>query len=199
MYDDGITFLDEPTTHRHHRCVHVDRRESNGLGVAGFVVSLFGLLTLGLLAPVSLLLSGLALFKRPRGFAVAGTILSLIPLSFYALTYAYFQRAAVAEQSVARLDSTLAKLAQASSVIERFAVVEGRLPNGIEGNKLILDIHDGWDQSLQYQRDASNRFSIRSAGADGVFDNGDDRVHAVNTGASETTELIEITDEIPLE
>jgi len=61
-----------PVTH-----VHVDH-PSNGLGVAGFVLAILGLLTCGLLAPLGLLLSFFGLFKRPRGLALAGFLVSII-------------------------------------------------------------------------------------------------------------------------
>lgn len=48
---------------------------SNGLGVAGFVLSLIGLLSCGLLSPVGLILSLAGLSKEPSGLAVAGTII----------------------------------------------------------------------------------------------------------------------------
>src|SRR4051794_20572043 len=52
---------------------------TNGLGIAGFVVSLVGLiLTGGILCPIGLLLSLFALFRRPRGFAIAGFIIGII-------------------------------------------------------------------------------------------------------------------------
>ncbi len=56
-------------------------RRSNGLGLAGFIVSLVGLLTLGCLSPVGLVLSLVAVFRRPRGFAVAGLVLGCIGLT----------------------------------------------------------------------------------------------------------------------
>lgn len=53
--------------------------ETNALGIAGFVVSLVGLLlTGGCLSPVGLVLSIVAVFKAPRGFAIAGIILGVI-------------------------------------------------------------------------------------------------------------------------
>ncbi len=54
------------------------RPRSNGLGVAGFVTSLVGLLTCGVLSPFGLMLSVPALVRGPRGFAMAGTVLGLI-------------------------------------------------------------------------------------------------------------------------
>lgn len=58
--------------------VVVQAPETNGLGTAGFIVSLISFFLCGLSSPVGLLLSGLALFKRPRGLAIAGTILGLL-------------------------------------------------------------------------------------------------------------------------
>lgn len=59
--------------------VYVEAQPTNGLGTAGFIVSLAGLLcTAGVLSPIGLLLSFVALFKRPRGMAIAGFVLGLI-------------------------------------------------------------------------------------------------------------------------
>jgi len=49
--------------------------QSNGLGIAGFIVSLVGWLTCGLLCPVGLILSVIGLFKQPRGMAIAGSVI----------------------------------------------------------------------------------------------------------------------------
>ena len=54
-------------------------RETNGLGIAGFVISLVGVAgTGGLLCPVGLIVSLIALGKQPRGFAVAGIVLGAL-------------------------------------------------------------------------------------------------------------------------
>ncbi len=54
-------------------------RQSNGLGIASFVVSLVALVTCLLpLSPIGVILSCIAMFKRPRGFAIAGLILGLL-------------------------------------------------------------------------------------------------------------------------
>src|SRR5688572_31071314 len=50
---------------------------SNGLGVAGLIVSIVGWLTCGLLCPIGVLLSLFGLFKRPRGLAIAGLVVGL--------------------------------------------------------------------------------------------------------------------------
>ena len=62
------------------------RYKSNGLGTAGFITSLLGLLLswvpiLGwILWLVGVLLSLIGVFKSPRGLAITGLILSLITL-----------------------------------------------------------------------------------------------------------------------
>lgn len=52
----------------------------NSMGVAGFVLALVGLLSCGTLSIFGLLFSTIGLFKEPRGLAVAGFILSLLPV-----------------------------------------------------------------------------------------------------------------------
>ena len=61
-----------PTQHT----VVINREPSNGLGTAGFVTSLVAIITCGLLSPIALILSLVGLFKRPKGMAIAGTIIS---------------------------------------------------------------------------------------------------------------------------
>ena len=52
---------------------------SNGMGIAGFVVSLCGLiLCAGFLSPIGLVLSLIGLRKAPRGFAVGGTVIGTL-------------------------------------------------------------------------------------------------------------------------
>jgi general secretion pathway protein G len=53
-------------------------RQANGLGVAAFICSLVGLFTGGILSPIGLILSLVALGRQPRGMAVAGLILGLL-------------------------------------------------------------------------------------------------------------------------
>lgn len=55
--------------------VYVNQPPSNGLGVAGFVISLIGFLSCGVISPLGLILSVAGLSKEPRGLAIAGTIL----------------------------------------------------------------------------------------------------------------------------
>ena len=61
-------------------------QKTNGLGVAGFLLALINLFLLwipgigAILCFLSLLFSFLGLFKAPRGFAIAGFVLSIVAL-----------------------------------------------------------------------------------------------------------------------
>lgn len=60
----------------------------NTLGLVAFIFSVLALLTMGLLSPVGLPLSIMALKKQPRALAIAGVFLSalaIIPLVFITL------------------------------------------------------------------------------------------------------------------
>ncbi len=77
-----------------------ERPSTNGMGIAGFVMALltlflgwipvFGWVLWGL----SLLFSFIGIFKRPRGLAIAGLILSIVGLVFIVFLYALIVAAA---------------------------------------------------------------------------------------------------------
>ncbi len=52
--------------------------EANGLGIAGFVISLVGLCSGGILSPIGLIISIVAATRQPRALAVAGIVLGAI-------------------------------------------------------------------------------------------------------------------------
>lgn len=62
-----------------------ERAESNPLGLAGFIVSLVGLCSGGALSPIGLILSAVAVFRRPRGFAIAGLVLGALGVAWVVL------------------------------------------------------------------------------------------------------------------
>ena len=57
---------------------HAAPQPANTLGLAGFITSVVGILFGGLLCPVGLILSLVALGRPPRGFAVAGAVIGLL-------------------------------------------------------------------------------------------------------------------------
>jgi hypothetical protein len=150
----------------------------DGLGIAGFVVSVVGIVaTCGLLCPVGLVLSLVALIKPPRGFAIAGTVLGALG-SFWLALWGLAMVAAVLGISSAATTlrdwaETGTALNRARQSIEQYGGEHGELPDGIEGNKLIVDIRDGWNNDIRYEPD-DHGYTIRSGGPDGEFDTGDD-------------------------
>jgi hypothetical protein len=68
---------------------------------------------------------------------------------------------------------TVFSMTEAQSTIEMEKAEKGRLPDAAHGNELIAQIHDGWKHALRYEPHEDS-FTIRSAGADGVFDTADD-------------------------
>ena len=71
----------------------IQQRSSNGVGIAGFVLSLIALFlgwvpVLGwLLWALGLLFSICGIFSAPRGFAIAGLVISLLGLTLLLLVF----------------------------------------------------------------------------------------------------------------
>lgn len=167
--------------------------ETNGLGIAGFVVSLIGILTCGVPSIVGLGFSLLALRKKPKGFAIAGVILGVIGLlelvfmvfSVYNVLQTLSDLPASANQTYNR------SIAQehANDVAEEWKLTQ-QLPSQEEGQKLIEDETDMFGNELRYETDGSS-FSIRAAGEDQLFDTEDDIVVGPFSEAQEAIDLWE--------
>jgi len=153
-------------------------RRINGLGIAGFVISLLGVLTFGLLSPVGLFFSLLGMLRSPRGFAATGTLLGLLGTGFwalliYAVLHADHSRREHAEVTRGR-QATVRQIDEVNKQINEFVMEnEGNLPDEIDGNRLAVQRQDAWGQELQYQPNKSG-FVILSAGPDGKFQTRDD-------------------------
>jgi hypothetical protein len=160
------------------RCARSARQPVNGLGIAGFVVSLVSFLTCGLISPIALILSLFALWKRPRGFAVAGTLLGMVGTGILSLAIMLPLAAAREARQRHEHDRATARtndhIARANALIEQRRAQDGSLPGDSIGQQLILGVLDGFGAELHYRRLSDDRFEIRSAGADGIFHNADD-------------------------
>jgi hypothetical protein len=150
---------------------------NNGLGIAGFILAIVGLFTCGMLNVISLPISLIALAWKPRGFAIAGTVVSAGGLAFLALLGWGFVAAMIGLQSVAdefgKTMQTHAAIAEARVAIERYRSEHNLLPDGIEGNKLVIEHEDAWGTALRYEV-TGDTYLIRSAGSDQQFNTGDD-------------------------
>lgn len=166
------------------------REETNGLGIAGFVCSLIGLVfTGGLLCPVGLILSLVALGRRPRGFAIAGVIVGLLGTCgigiFVIMAIAVGAAAVVAtvaglagvmlffEQEKVEITTDMAWIAIAA---ESYEEENGVLPADLD----LLDLEpsiltDPWGSPYRYLLvELDPGFDLISAGRDGQFETEDD-------------------------
>lgn len=148
----------------------------NGLGIAGFVVSITGLLlTFGLICPLGILLSFFALFKKPRGLAVAGLLIGVLGTALPLLAgYTILRSHEVHEKQLRAQEQTEMVLEKSFADVEQFRHEHQRVPAGIEGNKMVIKYKDGWDRELRYDLHP-RKYVVRSAGPDGDFETPDDR------------------------
>lgn len=162
-------------------------RQTNGMGIAGFVISLVGLVaTGGLLSPIGLVLSLIALGRQPRGFAIAGVILGLVGscggllmlLVFGAAILAALGLVAVAaiafsEPQKLEVTTDMVSIAMA---IDKYRQENRYLPAGLE--LLPLDenrLTDPWGERYRYeQKDERSEFDLVTAGEDKTFGTKDD-------------------------
>lgn len=80
--------LNHPNQQRQQEIIFRDRTPSNGVGIAGFVISIVGFF-IGWIPVwgwviwiVGLVLSSVGMYRRPRGLAIAGLVISLVSVLF---------------------------------------------------------------------------------------------------------------------
>ncbi|CAE7446260.1 unnamed protein product [Symbiodinium necroappetens] len=157
-------------------------RQSNPLGVVGFVLSL-----LCITSPIGLLLSMIALLKAPRGFAIAGTIIGLLFTSvigivaFFAVVYGSF----VVDSTKLTLDLERLRIEAREYVDQNQAVPASLDELGWD------DTTDPWGHEYVFSMDSeTNVWELRSVGPDGVADTGDDFAFDSTMEQSDVMELI---------
>ena len=161
------------TTH-----VTVTHPPANNLGLAGFITSILGLVSCGVLSPVGLLLSLIGLTKQPRGFAVAGTVIGLIGTVFLALmgvgivlgilgigagVKALKEYASTHEQAMKLYVDLEQQRAQSA----------GKTLDATTATALAAKYTDGWGTPLRADV-AAGVVTVISAGRDKSFDTNDD-------------------------
>ena len=161
-------------------------RPTNGLGIAGFVCSLVGLLlTGGLLSPVGLVLSLVALGRRPRGFAVAGVILGalgscglligIIAIVAMGLTAVALLVGILAFTETEKFELT-ADMANIALAVEQYKEENRYVPADLTLVHIKDSVKsDPWATPYRYDRlEDGKSFDIVSAGQDKTFDTLDD-------------------------
>lgn len=160
--------------------------ETNPLGLAGFICSLIGLVSVGILSPVGLILSLVALGRQPKGFAIAGVILGLLGtcggllLVVFALTFGVAVLLAAvgifmfSQSERIELTADMAKIAAKAQHYKEQN--RGIAPAGLE--ILNLDqpaLTDPWNNRYTYVLTTENPgYNIISNGEDGKSGTADD-------------------------
>lgn len=164
------------------------RAESNGLGLAGFICSLVGLCSGGVLSPIGLILSLVALKDRPRGFAIAGVVLGALGSCGILLTVILFFVAPIALLGAIgaagaagifpQLDARW-EMAQINSEVIAYRDRTGALPLKLDDlhiNKTDLE-SDPWGHPYVYTLGPNGMtYEIMSLGPDGQQGTPDDIV-----------------------
>jgi hypothetical protein len=164
---------------------------TNGLGIAGFIVSLAAIVfSAGLLSPIGLVLSFFGLFKRPRGLALAGFIIGLIG-SAWLIAVLLIGVAAVAAVGVGAVVAAphIEVAAEQQRLVSRLEAYMAD-PQGNRSPPFALSqlglgdgaITDPWDKPYRYLISADGTtITIHSDGPDGIYDTDDDVRTEMNT------------------
>lgn len=160
----------------------------NGLGIAGFICSLLGLIACGLLSPVGLILSLFGLRREPRGLAITGVVLGALGVCGWVIGIVVFgSMIAVALAAVglggvamalggAKIESGL-EMANIAREIELYEQRTGQLPASLdllpmsEPEALI----DPWGRRYEFTLGEDGvTYTLFSAGPDGMPGTADD-------------------------
>jgi len=174
-------------------------KPTNGLGIAGFILSLVGLCgTGGFLIALGLIMSLIALKDEPRGFAIAGVvigalgscgiILTLLIAPFVILTVLLGLGATGAALGLAaivggaELESQI-EMAILDAAIQEHVEDRGSLPASLDDLRSFMGsdapaglFTDHWANPYEYELTEGDGpgYRLYSAGADGIAGNADD-------------------------
>jgi hypothetical protein len=150
---------------------------ANVPGLVGFIFSIVGLVTCGLLSPIAAVLSGVGMRREPRGLAIAGLVIGIVgTLELAAIATIMGVGYFAAKRASVILTSTFTTLSNSEMASRSVlaSTVGGALPEDADGNTAIVGNVDGWGRPFRYHKFNEWRSEIRSAGADGLFDTADD-------------------------
>jgi len=175
--------------------------ESNGLGVAGFVVSLVGLVTCGLIAPIGAVMSAFAMKKEPKGLAIAGLVIGIIGslwiLGIVILAVVLGGLGAVlglVGLAIGAELETMSETRDLAPAVEAYRVAsDGQLPADVTvlpGYAQQDEYTDSWDNPYRVRPDGEG-FTFFSVGMDGTAGTDDDIEGFSTVRVSEMQQLIE--------
>lgn len=163
-------------------------QQSNAMGIAGFVCSLVGLVSVGSLSPVGLILSLIGLGREPRGLAIAGVILGVLGTCGWGIFWLIWILLIAAGVGIALGAAAFFALSEPvrgeltvdmgviAAAIENYREREGYLPANL--TLLGLDeqaLTDPWGNQYHYVfLEESPGYDLISYGKDGQFGTDDD-------------------------
>ena len=179
----------------------VNPQPTNNLGLAGFITSLLGVVSCGLLSPVGLLLSLIGLSKQPRGFAVAGTILGLLGSIFMVLFGVGIVLGLMGLGAAAKAVKEYADTHQQARKVyiqldQQRQQQGGTLDQKAVSNAAVLHV-DPWGTPFRAMLDTAGGIVVTSAGRDKKFDTNDDLRFdeaQLRTATTPTTQSFELDD-----
>ncbi|MCH8270058.1 MAG: type II secretion system protein GspG [Planctomycetes bacterium] len=155
-------------------------QRTNGLGVAGFVVSLLGLVSCGLISPIGLVMSAVAMKREPKGLAIAGFVIGLIgslwliPLFAFGLLGVFLPAIGAALVAADKVDASV-EMSSISVEVRAYVNENGSPPEALGELSLDTDLQtDPWGNPYRYLVDESGTWTLSSDGADGVAGTDDD-------------------------
>lgn len=144
--------------------------------MAGFIVSIAGIFLCGIPSVIGLPLSLMGLRKDPKGFAIAGTIISLVGLIelvlFCMLMYMTYQVAQTASTAFSKIIVAVELKQDANQVAEQWERT-GQIPDQAEG-QAILDRSPSFNSNKKIYETDGTSFTLRDVGEDGEPNTPDD-------------------------
>ncbi|GJM19973.1 MAG: hypothetical protein DHS20C14_21860 [Phycisphaeraceae bacterium] len=159
--------------------VIIQQAPSNGLGTAGFVFSLLGLLTCGLLGPIGLLLSFIGLFRKPNGLAIAGFIIGLIASAWVLILVFVVGIAGVAAAVGAEGFEASFEMGVISAHVDEYQRANGHYPSALTNLSLDLEtLDDPWGRTYRYAPTIDGlSYTLSSDGPDSAQGTADDVIY----------------------
>lgn len=155
-------------------------RPSNKLGVVGIVLALISLLMLGFLGPVAVIVSAIAMQKKPKEIALAGFIIGAFATSTFvwSLVFGIALLSTVSTMSNQTTNWLAASQTRMTLQTDAFSIGQlwkknEKLPTQAEGDKMVAASVDDWANAIHYEVEG-NSFRLRSYGADETPDTLDD-------------------------
>lgn len=170
-------------------------QDTNTLGLVGFILSIVGLCSGGLLSPVGFIISLVALKDQPKGFAIAGAVIGglgscgillsllVIPLFLIGILVAAGATAAAVALAAAiggpQLEAAV-ELQIIERMVERYQDEQGALPATLDDMFNRFNPSEGlrkdpWGHAYLFEPATDGAsFRVFSAGPDGIPGNADD-------------------------